>query len=193
MLLNKDIIMDGHPTLRLKAKEVELPLSEENLNILRSMMEYIENSQDDELVEKYGLRPSVGLAAPQINKSLKMFCMKTLDENFEQTYRFAVVNPKIISYSESLTYLPGGEGCLSVDEDTTGLVKRYKKIKARVNLIDLKNGEAKETILKLKGYPGIVFQHEYDHLLGILFIDKMDETLDGIEPVKFNIVEEEKL
>lgn len=193
MLLNKDIIMDGHPTLRLKAKEVELPLSEENLNILRSMMEYIENSQDDELVEKYGLRPSVGLAAPQINKSLKMFCMKTLDENFEQTYRFAVVNPKIISYSESLTYLPGGEGCLSVDEDTTGLVKRYKKIKARVNLIDLKTGEAKETILKLKGYPGIVFQHEYDHLLGILFIDKMDETLDGIEPVKFNIVEEEKL
>ncbi|MGD9963950.1 MAG: peptide deformylase [Candidatus Izemoplasmatales bacterium] len=193
MLLNKDIIMDGHPTLRLKAKEVELPLSEENLNILRSMMEYIENSQDDELVEKYGLRPSVGLAAPQINKSLKMFCMKTLDENFEQTYRFAVVNPKIISYSESLTYLPGGEGCLSVDEDTTGLVKRYKKIKARVNLIDLKTGEAKETILKLKGYPGIVFQHEYDHLLGILFIDKMDETLEGIEPVKFNIVEEEKL
>lgn len=193
MLLNKDIIMDGHPTLRLKAKEVELPLSEENLNILRSMMEYIENSQDDELVEKYGLRPSVGLAAPQINKSLKMFCMKTLDENFEQTYRFAVVNPRIISYSESLTYLPGGEGCLSVDEDTTGLVKRYKKIKARVNLIDLKTGEAKETILKLKGYPGIVFQHEYDHLLGILFIDKMDETLDGIEPVKFNIVEEEKL
>lgn len=193
MLLNKDIIMDGHPTLRLKAKEVELPLSEENLNILRSMMEYIENSQDDELVEKYGLRPSVGLAAPQINKSLKMFCMKTLDENFEQTYRFAVVNPKIISYSESLTYLPGGEGCLSVDEDTTGLVKRYKKIKARVNLIDLKTGEAKETILKLKGYPGIVFQHEYDHLMGILFIDKMDETLEGIEPVKFNIVEEEKL
>ncbi len=193
MLLNKDIIMDGHPTLRLKAKEVELPLSEENLNILRSMMEYIENSQDDELVEKYGLRPSVGLAAPQINKSLKMFCMKTLDENFEQTYRFAVVNPRIISYSESLTYLPGGEGCLSVDEDTTGLVKRYKKIKARVNLIDLKTGEAKETILKLKGYPGIVFQHEYDHLMGILFIDKMDETLEGIEPVKFNIVEEEKL
>ena len=193
MLLNKDIIMDGHPTLRLKAKEVELPLSEENLNILRSMMEYIENSQDDELVEKYGLRPSVGLAAPQINKSLKMFCMKTLDENFEQTYRFAVVNPRIISYSESLTYLPGGEGCLSVDEDTTGLVKRYKKIKARVNLIDLKTGEAKETILKLKGYPGIVFQHEYDHLMGILFIDKMDETLEGIEPVKFNIVEEEKM
>ena len=193
MLLNKDIIMDGHPTLRLKAKEVELPLSEENLNILRSMMEYIENSQDDELVEKYGLRPSVGLAAPQINKSLKMFCMKTLDENFEQTYRFAVVNPKIISYSESLTYLPGGEGCLSVDEDTTGLVKRYKKIKARVNLINLETGEAKETILKLKGYPGIVFQHEYDHLMGILFIDKMDQTLEGIEPVKFNIVEEEKL
>ncbi|MDT8336892.1 MAG: peptide deformylase [Candidatus Izemoplasmatales bacterium] len=193
MLLNKDIIMDGHPTLRLRAKLVDLPLSKENLNILREMMEYIENSQDEEMVEKYSLRPSVGLAAPQINKSLKMFCMKTFDEFHEVIHQYAVVNPKIISYSETLTYLPDGEGCLSVDEETTGLVKRHKKIKARVNLVDLKTGETKETTLKLSGYPGIVFQHEYDHLLGILFIDKMSESLEDIEPVQFQFDEEEKL
>jgi peptide deformylase len=182
--------MDGHPTLRLKAKQVDLPLSKENLNTLREMMEYIENSQDDEMVEKYELRPSVGLAAPQINKSLKMFCMKALDEGFEELYQYAVVNPKIISYSEALTYIPGGEGCLSVDEDTTGLVKRHKKIKAKCHLVNLETGETKETVLKLSGYPGIVFQHEYDHLMGILFIDKLSESLPEIEPIKFYVEEE---
>ncbi|MDY0023667.1 MAG: peptide deformylase, partial [Candidatus Izemoplasmatales bacterium] len=126
MLLNKDIIMDGHPTLRMKAKEIPMPLSSDVISTLKDMMEYIENSQNDEMVEKYNLRPSVGLAAPQINKSLKMFCMKTMDENFDKLHKYAVVNPKIISYSEKLTYLPGGEGCLSVDEEITGLVKRYQ-------------------------------------------------------------------
>jgi len=192
MLLNKDIIMDGHPTLRLRAKEVKLPLSEENLNTLRSMMEYIENSQDDDLVEKYKLRPSVGLAAPQINKSLKMFCMKTYDENFENLHQYAVVNPKIISYSEKSTYLPSGEGCLSVDEDTTGPVIRHHKITAKVNLVNLETGETEQRTLKLEGYPGIVFQHEYDHLLGILFIDKLAQNLEGIEPVKFKTYDDDE-
>lgn len=182
--------MDGHPTLRLKAKLVDLPLSKENLNTLRVMMEYIENSQNEEMVEKFQLRPSVGLAAPQINQSLKMFCMKALDENFEDLHQYAVVNPKIISYSESLTYIPGGEGCLSVDEETTGLVKRHQKIKARVHLVNLETGETNETILKLSGYPGIVFQHEYDHLMGVLFIDKLSESLPDIEPIKFYVEEE---
>ena len=190
MLLNKDIIQDGHPTLRLKAQEVPLPLSEENLNTLRLMMEYIENSQDDEMVEEFNLRPSVGLAAPQINKSLKMFCMKTMDENFDKQHKYAVVNPKIISHSEEMTFLPGGEGCLSVDEETTGLVKRAKRIKAKVHLVNLETGEVKETTLKLSGYPGIVFQHEYDHLLGILFIDKMSESLPDIKPIEFIQFEE---
>jgi peptide deformylase len=191
MLLSKDIIMDGHPTLRLKAKPLELPLKNEVLDTLRDMMEYIENSQNDELVEKYGLRPSVGLAAPQINKSLKMFCMKTYDESFMELHQYAVVNPKIISHSEEMTYLPSGEGCLSVDEETTGLVKRAKKIKAKVHLVDLESGEVKETTLKLSGYPGIVFQHEYDHLMGILFIDKISESLPDIEPIHFYTSEEE--
>jgi peptide deformylase len=190
MLTNIDIIQDGHPTLRLKAALVKLPLSNENLNTLRLMMEYIENSQNHEMVEKYSLRPSVGLAAPQINQSLKMFCMKTYDESMSKLHQYAVVNPKIISHSEEMTYLPGGEGCLSVDEDTTGLVKRAKRIKARVNLVNLETGEVKETTLKLSGYPSIVFQHEFDHLMGILFIDKISETLPDIEPITFKTEED---
>ena len=56
MLTMKDIIRDGHPTLREKAKDVNLPLSEEDKNTLRDMREFLINSQDDEIAKKYGLR-----------------------------------------------------------------------------------------------------------------------------------------
>ena len=154
MLLMKDIIQDGHPTLRIRAKEVQLPLSKEDFNTLKDMMELVENSQDDELVEQYDLRPSVGLAAPQINISKKMFVMKTMDEQFKHLHKYAVVNPKIISTSEEQTYLSGGEGCLSVDEEITGLVKRAKRIKAKIHLVNLETCEVTETVLKLSGFPG---------------------------------------
>ncbi len=189
MLLMKDVIQDGHPTLRQRAKDVVLPLSQEDFFTLREMMELVENSQDDELVEQYDLRPSVGLAAPQINISKKMFVMKAMDETFEKEYQYAIVNPKIVSMSEELTYLPGGEGCLSEPEDVSGLVKRAKRIKAKVHLVNLETGETKETLLKLSGYPGIVFQHEYDHLLGIMFVDKISEQLPDIEPIHFRVEE----
>jgi peptide deformylase len=189
MLTMKDVIQDGHPTLRKRAKEVKWPLSEKNLNKLRDMMAFIENSQNDEMAEKYNLRPGVGLAAPQINKSLKMFCMKTLDEDFEIMHQYAVVNPKIISFSEAKTYLPGGEGCLSVDEETTGIVLRSKKIRANAYFVDLETGKGVYKEMKLSGYPGIVFQHEYDHLLGILFIDKIEPNMPKASPIQFKLPE----
>lgn len=189
MLLMKDIIQDGHPTLRKRAKEVSLPLSKEDFSTLKDMMDLVENSQKDELIEKYELRSAVGLAAPQINISKKMFCMKAVDEKFVKEYKLAVVNPKIISYSEKLTFLPSGEGCLSVDEETTGFVKRSLRIKAKVGLVDLDTGVVTNTVIKLSGFPGIVFQHEYDHLLGVMFTDKMSETMPDIEPLKFGYEE----
>lgn len=185
MLLMKDVIQDGHPTLRLRAKEVELPLSDKDFNTLKDMMELVVNSQNDELAEKYNLRPSVGLAAPQINISKKMFCIVAPHEKTGQLYKLAVVNPKIISFSEEKTYLGGGEGCLSVDEEITGFVRRSKRIKAKVNLVNLETREITNAVIKLNGFPGIVFQHEYDHLLGILFIDKMEDFIEDIEPLQF--------
>ena len=185
MLLMKDIVQEGNPVLRKRAVNVDLPLSDEDFNTLKAMNEYILNSQDDEMIEKYGLRPSVGLAAPQIGISKKMFCMNTYDETFSVLHSYAVCNPKIISYSEEQTYLPGGEGCLSVDEEKNGLVPRAKRIKAKVVLVNLDTREEKEVLLKLQGYVGIVFQHEYDHLQGVLFIDKKQETLPHVNPISF--------
>jgi peptide deformylase len=190
MLLMKDIIMDGHPTLRLRAKEVELPLNDEDFNTLKSMMELVVNSQDDELAEKYNLRPSVGIAAPQINISKKMFCIVAPDEQTGKVYQLAVVNPKIIAYSEEETYLPSGEGCLSVDEEITGLVRRSLRIRAKVTLVDLETKEETNGVIRLKGFPAIVFQHEYDHLLGVLFTDKIEDSINNANPLAIGSSEE---
>jgi peptide deformylase len=181
----KDIIQEGNPILRKRAEEVVLPLSSLDLETLRMMMEYIENSQDPEKVAQYELRPAVGIAAPQIGIAKKMFCIMAEDERTGQLHQYAVVNPKIIAYSEEQTYIPGGEGCLSVDEIKNGLVPRSKRIKAKGQIVDLATGETKEVLFKLQGYVGIVFQHEYDHLMGVLFVDKVHESLPNIKPLEF--------
>ncbi|MDP4162968.1 MAG: peptide deformylase, partial [Bacillota bacterium] len=67
MLTMEDIIRDGHPSLRKIAAEVSMPPSEEDQFILRELMEYVQNSQNEEIASQYGLRPGIGLAAPQIN------------------------------------------------------------------------------------------------------------------------------
>lgn len=63
MLTMKDIIRDGHPTLRQKAAELELPLTKEEKETLIAMREFLVNSQDEEIAKRYGLRSGVGLAA----------------------------------------------------------------------------------------------------------------------------------
>ncbi len=191
MIQTNDIIQEGNPILRKRSMEVSLPLSDDDFKLLKEMRRYVIDSQDEELVEKNHLKPSVGLAAPQVGVNKKMFAMHTMDEKGKHLHSYAVVNPKIIAETEAKTYLPGGEGCLSVDEEKNGFVPRAKRIKARVTLIDTDTGDAKKKTLKLSGYPGIVFQHEYDHLLGILFIDKKKSALPDIKPVEFDVPEQE--
>ena len=66
MILKKDIITDDNPLLRQKSVDVTLPLSKEDEALLDEMMEYLENSQDDEKAKELDIQPGVGLAAPQI-------------------------------------------------------------------------------------------------------------------------------
>lgn len=69
MLTMKDIVREGHESLRIKADQVELPASEEDKTLLTKMLQFIKNSQDEEMIEKYNLRSGVGLAAPQLGIS----------------------------------------------------------------------------------------------------------------------------
>ncbi|MCK5762276.1 MAG: peptide deformylase [Candidatus Izimaplasma sp.] len=185
MLTMKDIIREGHPTLRLKAKEVNIPLNNEDKNTLKLMMEFIENSIDPEICEEYELRPGVGLAAPQINISKQMIAVKTMDELNETEYVYLMVNPKIISHSIKKTYIDSGEGCLSVDREVEGIVPRHQKITIRSYFYNKDTEELTKKTIKLKGYVGVVVQHEIDHVNGILFVDKLVADLPDAIPVKF--------
>lgn len=169
MIKMTDIIMDGNPILREKAASVKLPASQEEKETLQEMLQFLKNSQDPKMAEKYGLRPGIGLAAPQIGISKRMIAVLVPDDE-ENIYSYALFNPKILSHSVEQTYLEGGEGCLSVDEDIPGNVPRYARI--TVKGTDLNGSEVK---LRLKGLPAICFQHEIDHLDGIMFYDRIDK------------------
>jgi len=192
MLTMKDIIKEGHPTLSKKAKEVKLPLSKKDKKTLKLMLEFLENSMDPEISVEFELRAGVGLAAPQINISKQMLVVKTMDEDYEVEHLYLMVNPKIISHSVKKIYLPGGEGCLSVDREVEGLTPRHQKITVRTYLFNPETEELEQKTIKLKGYVGIVVQHEIDHLKGILFVDKLYEELADASPVVFKefIIEE---
>ncbi len=176
MLTMDDIIRDGHPVLRKVAEKVILPASEEDLKILSQLLEYVKNSQDPKIASEYDLRPGVGLAAPQINVSKRMMAVHVTDEK-GQLYSYALMNPKIVSHSVEKAYLSSGEGCLSVDTPHPGYVPRYARITVKGF-----DSECKEVTIRLKGLPAIVFQHEIDHLNGIMFYDHINKSNPMQEP-----------
>ncbi len=172
MLLMKDIVREGAAVLKQQASDVVLPLSKEDENTLILMREYLYNSCDEVIAKKYKLRAGVGLAAPQIGISKKMLAIVSPDEAGNM-HELILVNPKIISYSDELTYLTGGEGCLSVDRNVDGYVHRPKKVTVQSYVYE--DGKLNLKTFKLKGYLAVVFGHEYDHLKGILFVDKINK------------------
>nr|WP_282440886.1 peptide deformylase [Bacillus pumilus] len=172
----EDIVRDGHPVLRQTAEAVELPPTEEEKQQLADMIEFVKNSQDADMAEKYGLRPGVGLAAPQINISKRMIAVHCEDEDGEE-YSYALFNPRIVSHSVKRAYLATGEGCLSVDEAIPGFVPRYQKIRVKATTL-----EGEDIDIRLKGFPAIVFQHEIDHLNGIMFYDHIQKDQPFAEP-----------
>lgn len=169
LITMENIVRDGHPALRTVAEEVQLPASEEEIKQLSDMIEFVKNSQDPEIAKKYNLRPGVGLAAPQININKRMIAVHAESED-GTLYSYALFNPKIVSHSVQRCYLTSGEGCLSVDEPIPGYVPRYERIRVKGTTLEGENID-----IRLKGYPAIVFQHEIDHLNGIMFYDHIDK------------------
>lgn len=175
MILYKDIIKDNNPNLRTKSLDVTLPLSQEDIDLILQLNEYLENGYDEQKCELYNIRPGVGIAAIQVDIPKKIFIILGYDE-YGKLHHYGVINPKIISHSEELTYLESGEGCLSVDRPVEGLVHRPRRITVKCHLFDFENHSTQETTLKLKGYMAVVFQHEYDHLFGRLFMDHINKN-----------------
>lgn len=172
MITMDNIIREGNPTLRSVAKEVALPLSNEDIKLGEDMMEFLHNSQDPVKAEELGLRGGVGLAAPQLDISKRIIAVHVPNgdlENPEPTLSAVMYNPKILSHSVQDACLGEGEGCLSVDREVPGYVVRHNKI--TLSYVDVSGIKQK---IRLKNYEAIVVQHEIDHLNGVMFYDHID-------------------
>ncbi|NOG27399.1 peptide deformylase [Lysinibacillus fusiformis] len=168
MITMKDFVKEHSDLLRKQTQDVAIPVPLEDRHILFSMLQYLKNSQDPILIKKYKLRPGSGLSANQIGVDKRMFAV--LFEHHDQKHEMMFINPKVMSHSFNMIYLPEGEGCLSVNRPVHGFVPRYERIKVKAYNID-----GQEFIMSLKGYESIVVQHEIDHLNGIMFYDRINK------------------
>jgi peptide deformylase len=134
------------------------------------MVDYIEASYYDE-ADKYDIRVGVAVAANQVGLDKSVIYIHANDIN-DNEFKYLLANPKIVSHSQGKSYLPDGEGCLSVDDEHKGIIPRYSKIV--VKGIDLLNNN-KEVKIEADGMLAIIMQHEIDHLYGTLFYDYINK------------------
>ena len=168
MLRTCDILDEKDKRVRAENKEVVFPLSNEKKKLIHDMLEHLRLSQIEEYAEKYDLRPGMGLAAPQVGVNERCFVV-CHEEEPGKVKDYVLINPKLISNSEELIYASEGEGCLSVNRDVVGIVPRYARVTFNEYDVDVNpiRYRAREEL-------SIAFQHELDHLNGILFVDKID-------------------
>ena len=168
MLKTKDILDEKDKRLRQVSKEVEFPLTKKDKELIDEMLEYLHNSQIDELAEKYDLRPGMGLAAIQVGVAKRYFVV-TDDLGEGKFDDYILINPRIISNSVEKIYVSDGEGCLSVNRPVPGIIPRYARV-----TIEGYDMEGRKIHVRAREDLAICFQHEMDHLNGIIFVDHID-------------------
>lgn len=148
------VIKLGHPTLRKRALEVSDAEFNDELNVLAK-----------NLIDTMKAYEGIGLAAPQVNIGKRIFVIDVgAATGEEDALPEAFINPKILVAEGSETL---EEGCLSIP-GVQAEVTRPFKIKAEYRTLD---GETVEE--EMEGLLARVFQHEFDHLEGVLFIDRI--------------------
>lgn len=150
----------GHPVLRQRASEVEDPENQEIQSFI------------DDLIETGIDSNGVGIAAPQVYESKRIFIISSHPNsrypNAPELGPIALINPEITSFSEEKE--KDWEGCLSIP-GIRGLVPRHKSIKVKYLTRD---GISKED--EFSDFVARIFQHELDHLDGIVFLDRMESS-----------------
>ncbi|MGJ3240761.1 MAG: peptide deformylase [Anaerolineae bacterium] len=172
------IIQPNNPVLRKKAFKV--PDSIFNDDKFQQLI--------DDMIETLLEAQGVGLAAPQIEQSMRLIIVRlpdTTEEDREEYGElagktFVVANPKIIKNSREM--VAGVEGCLSMP-GLLGEVDRHEMV-----VVTGKDRHGKDFRIKAKGWLARVFQHEIDHLDGVLFIDRTDKVW---QPSEEDLVEVE--
>ena len=159
----RPILTFDHPVLREKAKKV----ARVDMSIQRLI---------DDLAETMLAAPGAGLAANQIGVALRVCVVKGDDNQI-----WGLVNPEIVKYEGTQV---GPEGCLSYP-GWYGEVARHETV-----VVKGRNRRGKEVRIKSSGFTARAFQHELDHLDGILFTDRLTSlgTLRRVE----DLVDEEE-
>lgn len=168
MFKKLDILDEKEPALRKKSLPFIGAVSKEEKELVDRIIKHLTYSQIEEYEKKYDLRPGMGLAFPQlgINKRLIVIVDEYQKGKFDN---YVVVNPKIISHSEEKIAADTGEGCLSVNRDVEGHVPRWARV--TVTGLDLDGNPIR---IRAREELSIAFQHEIDHLDGILFYDRIN-------------------
>lgn len=154
-----DIVTFPDPFLRLKAKQVTKFDAE--------LQTLIEN-----MFETMRAAPGVGLAAPQIGESLRLVVVEYTEDEDENAKpkKYVLINPEIVKRSEeTVTDL---EGCLSLP-GLAGRVERHQSVTVKA-----KNRFGKSLKIEAEEWLARIFQHEIDHLDGVLYIDRAEEVFE---------------
>lgn len=151
--------------------------------ILRQQAQNIENVRDeriqkliDNLISTVAQANGVGIAAPQVAQSYRLFIVASRPNprypNAPEMEPTAILNPRVIAHSDEV--VKGWEGCLSIPV-IRGLVPRYRAIEVEYTS---RNGKLQRR--EFTDFVARIFQHENDHLDGIVFLDRLESTRDII-------------
>lgn len=170
MFKKLDILDEREKCLRKISEDATFPLSKQDKDLIQRCIDHLTYSQIPKYEKKYDLRPGMGLAFPQLGVLKRIIVIVyEVDEGVFDTY--VVINPKIISNSVEVVAAEAGEGCLSVNREVEGHVPRYARV--TVSGYDI---EGKKIKVRAREDLAIAFQHEIDHLNGILFYDRIDKN-----------------
>ena len=164
-----DIKVIDDPVLRRKAKKVAKVTPE-----LRQLI--------DDMIETMRDAPGVGLAAPQVGVSERVIVVEYAEEPEEEDAPppkkklYGLINPEIVWASDEK--VDGTEGCLSIP-GWLGDVSRHEAIAVKAL-----NRSGQKVKINAEGWLARIFQHEIDHLDGVLYIDRLvsPDTLRRVEP-----------
>ena len=170
MFKKLNIIDESNKVLRKISKEVTFPLDQETKDTVNQIIKHLTYSQIEKYAEKYDLRPGMGLAMVQLGilKRIIVIVYEYEEGKFEN---YVVANPVIVSNSKEMVAADAGEGCLSVNREIEGHVKRFARV--TVEGYDLEGNKIR---IRAREDLSIAFQHEIDHLNGILFYDRIDKN-----------------
>ena len=129
----------------------------------------------DDMVETMRIAPGVGLAAPQVGESIRLIVVEYGDEEDEEAPHklYVMANPEITRTSQEK--IIGAEGCLSIP-GIQGEVERFTAVTVKGL-----NRHGRPMTVKANGWLARIFQHEIDHLDGVLFVDRAEKLWQAEE------------